>query len=157
MSGSSSFFAHSLCYPSISSFLATTIRRIPQQQVLRGSIESKAYLSYAADSVGAQLTPLTQLVGPKNLRCALVVVYVLFFSTIRPTAQQQVFCCQSELMRKLSLAADSVGLVSAPSTQWLGAGLCAQRWADDLCQDTLTLRASVSGRSVEESELSITK
>ena len=61
-------------------FLATTIRRIPQQQVLRGSIESKAYLSYAADSVGAQLTPLTQLVGPKNLRCALVVVYVLFFS-----------------------------------------------------------------------------
>ena len=60
-------------------FPATTIRRIPQQQVLRGSIESKAYLSYAADSVGAQLTPLTQLVGPKNLRCALVVVYVLFF------------------------------------------------------------------------------
>ena len=60
-------------------------------------------------------------------------------------------------MGKLSLAADSVGLVSAPSTQWLGAGLCAQRWADDLCHDTLTLRASVSGRSVEESELSITK
>ena len=83
--------------------------------------------------------------------------YLLFFNTIRPTAQQQVFCCQSELMRKLALAADSVGLVSAPSTQWLGAGLCAQRWADDLCQDTLTLRASVSGRSVEESELSITK
>ena len=138
-------------------FLATTIRRIPQQQVLRGSIESKAYLSYAADSVGAQLTPLTQLVVPKNLRCALIDFYLLFYNTIRPTAQQQVFCCQSEFSRKLSLAADSVGLVSAPSTQWLGAGLCAQRWADDLCQDTLTLRASVSGRSVEESELSITK
>ena len=138
-------------------FLATTIRRIPQQQVLRGSIESKAYLSYAADSVGAQLTPLTQLVVPRKLRCALIDFYLLLFNTIRPTAQQQVFCCQSELMRKLSLAADSVGLVSAPSTQWLGAGLCAQRWADDLCQDTLTLRASVSGRSVEESELSITK
>ena len=126
-------------------FLATTIRRIPQQQVLRGSIESKAYLSYAADSVGAQLTPLTQLVGPKNLRCALVVVYVLFFSTIRPTAQQQVFCCQSEFQRKLLLAADSVGLVASPATQWLGARLCALRWADSLCQDALTLRESGQG------------
>ena len=94
-------------------FLATTIRRIPQQQVLRGSIESKAYLSYAADSVGAQLTPLTQLVVPKNLRCALIVFYLLLFNTIRPTAQQQVFCCQSELMRKLSLAADSVEMSSS--------------------------------------------
>ena len=145
MSGSSSFFAHSLCYPSISSFLATTIPRIPQQQVLRGSIESKAYLSYAADSVGAQLTPLTQLVGPKNLRCALVVVYVLFFSTIRPTAQQQVFCCQSEFSRKLLLAADSVGLFNTPSTQWLGARLCALRWADSLRQDAPTPRVSGQG------------
>ena len=114
-------------------FLATTIRRIPQQQVLRGSIESKAYLSYAADSVGAQLTPLTQLVGPKNLRCALVVVYVLFFSTIRPTAQQQVFCCQSELMRKLSLAADSVGLDWTQPTELVWPGACAARWAVNLC------------------------
>ena len=45
-------------------FLATSIRRTPQQQVLCGSIESKAFLSYAADSVGASMTPLTQLVGP---------------------------------------------------------------------------------------------
>ena len=121
-------------------FLATTIRRIPQQQVLRGSIESKAYLSYAADSVGAQLTPLTQLVVPKNLRCALIVFYLLFFNTIRPTAQQQVFCCQSELMRKLSLAADSVGLDWTQPTELVWPGACAARWAVNLCHGLPTWR-----------------
>ena len=114
-------------------FLATTIRRIPQQQVLRGSIESKAYLSYAADSVGAQLTPLTQLVVPTNLRCALTVFYLLFFNTIRPTAQQQVFCCQSDFSRKLSLAADSVGLDWTQPTELVWPGACAARWAVNLC------------------------
>ena len=113
--------------------------------MLRGSIESKAYLWYAADSVGAQLTPLTQLVVPTNLRYALTVFYLLFFNTIRPTAQQQVFCCQSEFSRKLSLAADSVGLVDSPATQWLGGQACALRWADDLCQDVYTFRVSGQG------------
>ena len=113
--------------------------------MLRGSIESKAYLSYAADSVGAHLTPLTQLVVPKNLRCALIDFYLLLFNTIRPTAQQQVFCCQSELMRKLLLAADSVGLDWTQPTELVWPGACAARWAHNLCQDALTFRVSGQG------------
>ena len=48
-------------------------------------------------------------------------------------------------MRKLSLAADSVGLVDSPATQWLGGQACALRWADGLCQDALTFRVSGQG------------